>query len=93
MQLPTIIHSAPKLDSFTALAEYQATTPATFYSTKPVLHYYGHRSYVLISPEFLNAIPIFDDSDSAATNGVDPTKPRFAFGQHVFMVELFVTSQ
>lgn len=93
MQPPTIIHSPPKLDSFTALAEYQASTPATFYSTKPVLHYYGHRSYVLIAPEFLDAIPIFDDSETAVTNGVDPTKPRFAFGQNVFMVELFVTSQ
>lgn len=93
MQPPTIIHSPPKLDSFTKLADYQASTPATFYDSKPVLHYYGHRSYVLIAPEFLNAVPIFDDTEAAATNGVSSTKPRFAFGQNIFMVELFVTSQ
>lgn len=93
MQPPTIIHSPPSLDSFTALADYQASTPATFYSTKPVLHYYGHRSYVLIAPEFLDALPVFYISESEAINGTASTKPRFAFGQNVFMVELFVTSQ
>ncbi|KAF5971367.1 LOT5 [Fusarium coicis] len=38
--LPTTIRTPPKAEDYTPLAEYQSTTPESFVSGKPVLHYH-----------------------------------------------------
>jgi nucleotide-sensitive chloride channel 1A len=56
---PTTIHTAPDLESFTALAEHQSQTPATFYNAKPVLHYHATGARALASQDQLSSLPIF----------------------------------
>lgn len=43
-----VLHEAPKVSSFVPLAEHQSTTPASFYSGPPILHYYSDRSKLII---------------------------------------------
>lgn len=105
MQLPTTIHAPPSLDSFTPLTEHQSTTPSTFFSETPVLHYHGPNGRALIAPEHLSALPIFTsaqksvesnaqaaangDKDEESANG-DATTPAAA--QKVFPVDIYVSS-
>ncbi|KAL5350335.1 hypothetical protein ACLOAV_003902 [Pseudogymnoascus australis] len=105
MQLPTTIHAPPSLDSFTPLTEHQSTTPSTFFSETPVLHYHGPNARALIAPEHLYALPIFtlaqnsvESNAQAAANGHDAgentngdaTSPSAA--QQVFPVDIYVSS-
>lgn len=102
MQLPTTIHAPPSLDAFTPLTEHQSTTPSTFFSETPVLHYHGPNARALIAPEHLSALPIFISAQSsvetdaqAAANGDagangDATTQSTA--QQVFPVDIYVSS-
>ncbi|OBT40187.1 hypothetical protein VE00_08834 [Pseudogymnoascus sp. WSF 3629] len=105
MQLPTTIHAPPSLDSFTPLTEHQSTTPSTFFSETPVLHYHGPNARALIAPEHLSALPIFtsaqksvESNAQAAANGDegeesangDAATPYAA--QKVFPVDIYVSS-
>ncbi|KFY35685.1 hypothetical protein V494_05687 [Pseudogymnoascus sp. VKM F-4513 (FW-928)] len=99
MQLPTTIHAPPSLDSFTPLTEHQSTTPSTFFSETPVLHYHGPNARALIATEHLSALPIFTSAQSsveanaqAAANedhGDATTQPE---AQQVFPVDIYVSS-
>lgn len=44
----TTIHTPPSLSVYTPIEDHQAQTPATFYSAKPVLHYYGAGASALV---------------------------------------------
>jgi nucleotide-sensitive chloride channel 1A len=67
---PTTIRTPPSLDAFTALADHQSQTPATFYGAKPVLHYHATGIRALASWDQLSKLPIFP-SDPASQS--DPT--------------------
>ncbi|KAL2423783.1 hypothetical protein ABEF95_007613 [Exophiala dermatitidis] len=50
-----ILREPPKASTFIPPAEHQSTTPASFYSGPPVLHYYSDRSkLVVLEPEISN---------------------------------------
>jgi nucleotide-sensitive chloride channel 1A len=66
--VPTIIHAAPALDTFTPLAEHQSQTPATFYNAKPVLHYHATGVRALASQDQLAKLPVF----TQAVNDLSP---------------------
>ncbi|KAL6243433.1 hypothetical protein RBB50_009425 [Rhinocladiella similis] len=54
-----VLTEQPKTSSFTPLAEHQATTPASFYSGPPVLHYYSDRSKILVLQHEVESLPAF----------------------------------
>ena len=75
-----ILREQPKVSSFVSLAEHQSTTPASFYTGPPVLHYYSDRSKLIIldreaqsnaalTPLLQHAITSQQDEDQAQTNG------------------------
>ncbi|RMZ81028.1 hypothetical protein DV738_g2401, partial [Chaetothyriales sp. CBS 135597] len=43
-----VLRESPKVAAFVPLAEHQSTTPASFYSGPPVLHYHSDRSKLII---------------------------------------------
>jgi chloride channel, nucleotide-sensitive, 1A len=43
-----ILREAPNINSFIPLSDHQSTTPASFYSGPPVLHFHSSRCKVLI---------------------------------------------
>lgn len=51
-----VLNEAPQISSFTPLAEYQSTTPASF-SNPSVLHYYSDRCQLLIEERELSDAP------------------------------------
>lgn len=86
MQPPTIIHNKPDVASYTPLADYQASTPATFYDSKPVLHYHTENAYALIASEQLLDLPIFTGPESTARSATAIN------GKNIYKVALFVNS-
>ncbi|KIW18695.1 hypothetical protein PV08_02984 [Exophiala spinifera] len=54
-----VLTEQPKTSSFTPLAEHQATTPASFYSGPPVLHYYSDRSKIVVLQHEVESLPAF----------------------------------
>lgn len=54
-----VLTEAPQTGSFVPLAEHQSTTPASFHSGPPVLHYYSDRCKVIVlEHELENAPPL-----------------------------------
>lgn len=51
------LETAPSTGSFVPLAEHQSTTPASFYSGPPVLHYYSDRCKVIVLDDELQHAP------------------------------------
>jgi chloride channel, nucleotide-sensitive, 1A len=49
-----IILEAPEVTAFVPLIEHQSTTPASFYSGPPVLHYHSQRCKVIVLESDLN---------------------------------------
>lgn len=43
-----LLREPPNVDGFVPLSEHQSSTPASFYSGPPVIHYYSDRCKVLI---------------------------------------------
>lgn len=43
-----VLQEAPQTSSFVSLVEHQSTTPASFHSGPPVLHYYSDRCKVIV---------------------------------------------
>jgi len=75
-----VLREAPKTTSFIPLAEHQSTTPVSFYSGPPVLHYFSDRSKLIILEHEIQNAPAFapllekttatrSPSDGAETNG------------------------
>jgi nucleotide-sensitive chloride channel 1A len=92
---PTTIHSAPALDSFTALADHQSQTPTSFYGAKPVLHYHGIGVRALISEGQVQKLPIFtSSSDHQSTSAsVEAGEEPPEAASKVEMVDAFVSSE
>ncbi|KAF4995149.1 hypothetical protein FGRMN_5287 [Fusarium graminum] len=57
--LPTTIRTPPKADDFTPLAEYQSTTPESFVSGKPVLHYHVEGAKAWIPKALCGTLALF----------------------------------
>ncbi|KIW68495.1 hypothetical protein PV04_04437 [Phialophora macrospora] len=76
-----ILREAPKPSSFIPLIEHQSSTPASFYTGPPVLHYYSDRSKLLVLEHEAHSIPALaplleasapqtdHDSQASTTNG------------------------
>ena len=65
-----VIHEAPKVSSFTPLAEHQSQTPESFYSGPPVLYYRSQRAQLIILESELTASPALSKLvDAKSTNG------------------------
>lgn len=52
-----ILNEAPNISSFTPLIEHQSTTPTSFYSGPPVLHYHSNRSKVIVLEHEARSVP------------------------------------
>lgn len=63
-----VLREAPKPSSFVPLIEHQSTTPASFYSGLPVLHYYSDRSKLIVLEHEIDSAPAFAPILSAASN-------------------------
>lgn len=85
--LPTTIHEAPALDSFTPLAEHQSQTPTSFYNSKPVLHYHTISLNALVSRENVSKLPVFKQQEQATEGSAE------ADGNVVEALEVFVSSE
>lgn len=57
--LPTTIRTAPKVDEFTLLSDYQSTTPQSFHDGKPVLHYHAAAAKAWLPKSQQSRVPIF----------------------------------
>lgn len=57
--LPTTIRTAPKLDEFLLLSDYQSTTPQSFHDGEPVLHYHAAGAKVWLPKDQQARVPIF----------------------------------
>lgn len=95
-----ILREAPSAASFIPLVEHQSTTPASFYSGPPVLHYYSDRSKVIVlQRELSNAaafIPLFSSAQDAAkpsTEGHLQTNGDSDEQKVVSEVDIWVTSE
>lgn len=86
MPLATI-HTAPTLNSFTPLAEHQAQTPTSFYSTKPVLHYHALDTRALAAQAQLSKLPIFRQLDGPADGEAEQSTNSLE------VVEAFISSE
>ncbi|TKX26810.1 hypothetical protein C1H76_0965 [Elsinoe australis] len=60
-----VFSSSPSLDQFQPLEEYQSSTPATFFSGKPVLHYHNPSCTIRISASDLASNPTFSSLQPA----------------------------
>lgn len=92
---PTTIHSAPAIDSFTALADHQSQTPTSFYGAKPVLHYHGVGVRALISHGQVSKLPIFTSSSDqqSASTGVEAGEGSPEAASKIEIVDAFVSSE
>lgn len=63
-----VLHEAPALDSFVPLAEHQATTPASFHSGPPVLHYFSDQCKVIVLDDELQTAPALSSFVAKAAN-------------------------
>jgi chloride channel, nucleotide-sensitive, 1A len=52
-----VLREPPKASSFVPIGEHQSTTPASFYSGPPVLHYHSDRSKVIVYEDEINKAP------------------------------------
>jgi nucleotide-sensitive chloride channel 1A len=94
---PTTIHSAPALDSFTALADHQSQTPTSFYGAKPVLHYHGVDVRALVSQDQVSKLPIFtsssDQESTSASTSAEAGEGSPEAASKVEIVDAFVSSE
>ena len=68
-----VIFEAPQITAFVPLIEHQSTTPASFYSGPPVLHYHSQRCKVIVLEGDLNKSAalqrLAQGGDKSHTNG------------------------
>ena len=94
-----VLREPPHAGSFIPLAEHQSTTPASFYSGPPVLHYHSDRSKVVIlDREVSNApafAPLFQNAHVAqtASNGDAQTNGDSDTQKVAEEVDVWVTSE
>jgi nucleotide-sensitive chloride channel 1A len=56
-----VLRQAPQTGSFVPLAEHQSTTPVSFHSGPPVLHYYSDRCKVIVLEDELQNAPALSE--------------------------------
>jgi len=96
-----VLRDAPETGSFVPLAEHQSTTPASFHSGPPVLHYYSDRCQVIVLEEELQNAPALSSFVSKATVPAHPNEAQQAEetnGSHAAQktledVDIWVTSE
>ena len=95
-----VLREPPEASSFVPLIEHQSTTPASFYSGPPVLHYYSDRSKVrILQREIDNApafAPLFQNAQSVeqrAANGEAQSNGDSDPQKVVDEVDIWVTSE
>jgi len=54
-----VLRDPPKASTFVPLVEHQSTTPASFHSGPPVLHYYSDRSKLIVLEHEIDSAPAF----------------------------------
>ena len=93
--LPTTIHEAPALDTFTSLADHQSQTPTSFYNAKPVLHAHLMSAYATSSVEHISKLPIFNQAREGDADIVPhvETEEGNTVEKVRAVVEVFVTSE
>lgn len=93
--LPTTIHEAPALDSFTSLADHQSQTPSSFYNAKPVLYAYMTSAYATSSIEHVPKLPIFNEAHHQDSEVVqhEETQDGDTVEKVRVNVDVFVTSE
>lgn len=85
---------APRASSFIPLVEHQSTTPASFHSGPPVLHYYSDKCRVLVLEEELQDAPILQRLVSQAASAETPRLASDLQGQKAITeVDVWVTSK
>ncbi|ETI24499.1 hypothetical protein G647_03868 [Cladophialophora carrionii CBS 160.54] len=67
-----ILREAPKPSSFVPLIEHQSSTPASFYTGPPVLHYYSDRSKLVVLEHEAQSIPALAPLLEASAPQPDP---------------------
>jgi len=95
------LRDAPKTGSFVPLAEHQSTTPASFHSGPPVLHYYSDRCKIVVLEDELQNVPALSDfvaKASAPAHSNEPQQPEETNGSHATQktledVDIWVTSE
>jgi nucleotide-sensitive chloride channel 1A len=63
------ITEAPSQASFTALAEHQSETPATFFGSKPVLHHHSPNTVIVVAKSQYDEFVVLHDLQAAAVSG------------------------
>jgi nucleotide-sensitive chloride channel 1A len=94
MMLPTTIHEAPALDSFTTLADHQSQTPTTFYNAKPVLHYHAVSARALVSRDHVSKLPVFKQAEQAESGETEVVRPEQTDSEMTAeVVDAFINSE
>lgn len=100
LSLPTIsgimeaLTEAPRTSSFVALAEHQSTTPASFHSGPPVLHYHSDKCKVLVLEEELQDAPVLQRLVSQTQSTATSQAGNDNEGQKIITdVNVWVTSE
>lgn len=95
-----VLREAPKPSSFVPLIEHQSTTPASFYSGLPVLHYYSDRSKLIVLEHEIDSAPTFAPILAAASahqqeNGTQTIEDQADQNKQkvVEVVDIWVTSE
>ena len=80
-----VLRQAPRTGSFVPLAEHQSTTPVSFHSGPPVLHYYSDRCKVIVLEDELQHAPAlseFATKLSQSTRSSEQDQPEETNGNH-----------
>lgn len=70
-----VLDNAPSTGSFVPLAEHQSTTPASFHSGPPVLHYYSDRCKVIVLEDELQYAPALANFVAKASQPAHSNEP------------------
>ena len=98
-----ILREAPRPSSFVPLLEHQSTTPASFYSGPPVLHYYSDRSKLIVLEHEVESVaalaPLLQKATSepgqSHANGTETNGNSEGLGKEKVVedVDVWVTSE
>ena len=98
-----VLDSAPSTGAFIPLVEHQSTTPASFHSGPPVLHYYSDRCKVIVLENELQYAPalanlVAKTSEPAHSNEPKEVSEEGTNGVHLDQktienIDIWVTSE
>ncbi|RMD44866.1 hypothetical protein DV735_g311, partial [Chaetothyriales sp. CBS 134920] len=93
-----VLREPPNVSTFVPLAEHQSTTPASFYSGPPVLHYHSDRSKLIIAEGEIGKVlafaPLIQHANppQSESNGESEHAETAETQRVVDNVDIFVTS-